>query len=188
MRTWIPLMLLAACGTPSSSGDEAQAPPDPSKPDQVAVAIPTRIEARRITVVLGTQWRDKVVAEAISVDRSDPDAWVLRGGATLRICRRSRRCRAESGRVWCLFGALLGGHRVRHFAEPDDDLIAQRVNCEQNKPDDEPAHDRILNGLQSTLVPQELLHQLLHRSVLHILSDVKCSASSRPCTLGRFRL
>jgi len=85
MRAWIPLILAAACGTPSSSAGKQDPLPDPSKPDEVAVAIPTRIEARFVTVMLGTQWRDRVVAEAIHVDRSNPDEWILRGSATVRV-------------------------------------------------------------------------------------------------------
>lgn len=85
MRAWIPLLLLAACGTPSGGSNGEDETAAPKRPDELAVAIPTRIEAKRITVVLGTQWKDRVVAEAIRVDRTNPDAWVLRGGATIRV-------------------------------------------------------------------------------------------------------
>ena len=105
MRAWIPLILAAACGTPSSSAGKQDPLPDPSKPDEVAVAIPTRIEARFVTVMLGTQWRDRVVAEAIHVDRSNPDEWILRGGATVR-CSRGKRV-----------GSAGGGGGVSHHAE-----------------------------------------------------------------------
>ena len=88
MRFLIPLMLLAACGTPSSKDQQNQdVAPDPTKPDQVALAIPTRIEARRVTIVLGTQWRDRVTVEAVHVDRSNPDAWKLSGSAVIKVGR-----------------------------------------------------------------------------------------------------
>jgi len=78
------LMLLVACGTPSANKQEDVAP-DPTKADQVALAIPTRIEAQRITIVFGTQWRDRTEVSAIHIDRSDPNAWIARGGAEVKV-------------------------------------------------------------------------------------------------------
>ena len=81
---FLALTLLPACGTPSAQ-KEADVAPDPTKADQVALAIPTRVEARWIKIVLGTQWRDRTELAAIEIDRTDPNVWIARGGAEVKI-------------------------------------------------------------------------------------------------------
>jgi hypothetical protein len=90
VRVAIPLPLIAAlllggCASSSGSDSEKGSAKKPEKPDEIALAIPTRVEARKVTIVLGDQWRDAIELKAIRVDRTKPDEWLAKGSAELKL-------------------------------------------------------------------------------------------------------
>jgi hypothetical protein len=80
MRGAALLLLLGAC-----AGAPEKSPPEPSRPDQALVDVPTRVVARNARIVLSSHWRPEAQLEAIHVERGDGSEWKASGGAVLRL-------------------------------------------------------------------------------------------------------
>ncbi len=78
------VLLLAACAT-TTGGGRAKEAEEAARPDAKALAIPTRVVAREVRIVLSDHWRPEGKTGGLDLQHPDASTVVARGAATFEL-------------------------------------------------------------------------------------------------------